>query len=411
MLNILTAIESNDIDRVREAIDNGIKFTKQNSPLGLAAEIGNVEIGNVEIVSLLIDAGCKVEWGGHVQPSPLYLATHEGKIEVVKFLINRKAKLDYKDEDGCTPLMNAAGMGYLEIVKLLVEAGAKINIVGEHGDFALESAVSGAHQEIYEYLLPLTSSNLIKRVDTSLLYSEKLLLNAGAETQLKNQHGYTALMNIVTSSKSNEIIKLLFDAGANLDATDKFGNTAITIAYTASKSKDSAQGSPENVGFLKSLGASTDRFPEIDFIYNAGEGSIDRVINFINSGGNINCIDPHGLSALSFAALSNQVETLRILIDRGARIDRIAKTFVFAVALGYVEIVRELINVGVDVNAPEPNTGSFALSRAIENKNIVMVDILLKAGAKMPKKDPVFGDIGKYAKILDIDIYKLLVNH
>jgi ankyrin repeat protein len=509
MINIATAIESNNIEQVRDVINSGFKFTASNSPLGLAAKLGHLEI-----VKLLLDSGCKVEWGGHVEPSPLYHAAFKGHIEVVKFLIERKANLDYKDEEGWTPLMTASAMGFIEVVKLLVDAGAKINIVSEHGDFALLSAATNGHTEIYQYLLPLSSSKLVKQVknssatfesgkpkakpskeltklinaigNASFVKSEKdsteiqlvakaiskivdfqevdldgrtvihysvdnieitrlllengfspainiqdkrgdtpliiacihnklevvpILLTSGANTELKNSKGYTALISTVEFTESKEIIQLLFDTDANIEAQDKFGNTAIDIIYAKSKDifNDFPEDSLEIIDFLISLGASTERFVEIDFIFNAGNGENESVIQFIRNGGNIGCYGREGISALSEAARNDKPETVRILLDHGASIDNIIETFANCCAKGNIEVVQELINAGVDINSPLPNKNAFAISRAVENKQIAIVDLLLKSGAKVPKNDPIWGDLVKYAKIRDLEMYKLFM--
>ena len=508
MNNISIAIESGNIDQVRLIIIGGIKFTESNSPLGLAAELGHLEI-----VRLLTDSGCKVEWGGHVEASPLYLAAYEGHLEIVEFLIERKAKLDYKDDEGCTPLISAAAMGHFDVVKSLVNAGAKINIIGEHGDFALDSALTNRHEDIYEYLLPLTSPKLVKKLEkssdlfedsklkpkpsneltqlidaiqkvepnisgsssveinrviklvskvvdfqavdfngltalhhavskaevisillengykivldtqdntgeTPLSYAcisnrveaVKILLEAGADTETENHKGQTALISTLEVYCSNEIIQLLFDAGVNLEAQDEFGNTSIIIAYAKSKSKYHPEDSIKNVDLLKSLGASIERFKEIDFINDAGNGNNCAVIEFIESKGNINCIGMNGASAVGAAALSDRLDTLRILLSAGAKTDNLSDVFVSCAYSKHIDIVQELINIGIDVNQPDLKIGSFAISRAVEAKSIAMVDILLKAGAKIPKKDPVWGDIIKFAKVVNIDIYNLLVS-
>lgn len=514
MLDIVRAIELNNLEEVQSIIKNGAKFTKQNSPLGLAASLGNIEI-----VKALVTAGCKIEWGGALEPSPLCLAASEGKTEVVKFLIENQSKVNVKDESiGFTPLMSAAASGYFEIVKLLVEAGAKINLESEHGGFALESAASNGHNKIYEYLLPLTSSRLIKKTDTSILFDEsgkprtkqtrefkqlvnainevnyikafgksesvnkelkkiyaiapkipnpleidsnkytilhhavgnpeivsfllkngfdaslniqdgkgntplitscmenkvgsiELLLNAKAETELKNERGYSALMATVEFSQSNEVIQMLFEAGALLETQDNFGNTAITMAYLKSKVGHSTE-YLQNVDLLRSLGASTDKFIEVDFINDARCGNNDGVIKFIINGGNINTkLFGDGGSALVLAATNNRIDTLNILLANGAVVKNLHNTFVNVVSHGYIEVIKRLIAAGVDVNAPESTHGSFALTRAIEANNLEVVNILLKAGARIPKKDPVFGNVLSLAKLVNPEIYQQLINN
>jgi ankyrin repeat protein len=510
-LNIFKAVGSHNLEQVKSIISCGIKFTKRDSPLGLAAKLGNIEI-----VKALVDAGCNVEWGGFVEPSPLCLATFEGNTEVVKFLIEKQAKLNSKDADGFTPLMSAAAMGHLAIVKLLADAGATINVQSEHGDFALQSAANNGHREIYEYLLPLTSAKLRKQADTRLIYSEngkpkakpskellklidnimsviikmydrgasvekemlqvhksiakivdvqavdlhgftalhhsvgnieivkallasgsdsainiqndegntalisacisnkleviKLLIEAGADIELKNLEGYTALIATTEFSRSNEIIQLLYDAGANLEAEDKFGNTALTIAYAHSKSEYDVEWSQPNVELLKSLGTSTGRFPEIDFINDANNGDNKNVIEFIQNGGNVNCTGLRGISALVAAMGGNQIDTLRILLNNGAAIEGLATAFCLAVSKGCTEIVKELISRGIDVNTPDDSNYSIPLWRAIERNNIKMVEILLKAGAEIPKKGSTHGYLLKDSKVINIEIYQILVD-
>lgn len=511
-LNISDAIESNNLEKVKELISKGIKFTKRNSPLGLASSLGNIEI-----VQILVVAGCSVEWGGHVEPSPLFIASHEGQIEVVKFLIENHAKLNSRNEDGSTPLITSAASGHFEIVKLLVQSGANVNIQSEYGDFALKSAASNGHYEIYEYLLPFTSPGLVKKVDVnSLLTSDgqpkpkatkdalllietiseinyikqftpskgiakeikqitklisddfdfksvdlnglnalhhaisspeivtilldkgfrkviniqdnqgntpliqacienveksvRLLLDSKAKTELKNQKSFTALMSTIEYSKSNEIIKLLFESGADLESKDMFGNTAVMIAYSHSLSEEFSEDSHRNLELLKSLGASTSRLSEIDFINHAKNGDNGNVLDFIQNRGNINCIGIGGNSALMAAAANNKLDTVNILLNNGAVVNNLTRSFVTAVHSGHLEVVRALINAGIDVNVPAPILGDFALSRAIEKGNIEMVSILLEAGAKILKNDPIFGDVLKLAKLVNIELYNILSN-
>jgi ankyrin repeat protein len=71
--------------------------------------------------------------------------------------------------------------------------------------------------------------------------------------------------------------------------------------------------------------------------------------------------------------------------------------------------VKILINTGLDVNIPDCN-GINAVTRAVETNNIMIVESLLKAGAKVPGKDNINGDVVKLAKSVNLEIYKLLIN-
>ena len=64
--------------------------------------------------------------------------------------------------------------------------------------------------------------------------SVRLLLEAGADTNLKSKDGYTALINTIKGIASNkeqvEIIKQLLDHNANIDEQDSDGETALIKA-------------------------------------------------------------------------------------------------------------------------------------------------------------------------------------
>ena len=310
------------------------------------------------------------------------------EINRVITLVSKLADFQAVDVNGLTALHHAVGKP--EVISILLENGYKIVLDTQDntGDTPLSYACI---------------SNLVEAV--------RILLKAGADIETKNYKGFAALIYTVDLCCSNEIIQLLFDAGANLEAQDKFGNTSIIIAYAKSKSKYHPEDSLKNVDLLKSLGASTERFKEIDFINDSGEGNNDTVIEFVESKGNINCIGINGVSAVGAAALSNRLDTLRILLSAGAKTDNLSDVFVSCAYRKHVDVVQELINVGIDVNKPDSKIGSFAISRAVEAKSIAIVDILLKAGGKVPKKDPVWGDIMKFAKVVNIDIYNLLVSN
>jgi ankyrin repeat protein len=184
------------------------------------------------------------------------------------------------------------------------------------------------------------------------------------------------------------------------------------IAYSKSKHKNFEQeAAQENVELLISLGASTSRLSEIDFVYDAGNGENDKVDKFINNGGDINCKVLNGLSALMAASNNNRIETLDLLLSKGAICNNANNAFITATSRGHLNIVKRLIEVGVDVNIPDSIHGEFAISRAVEKNNLEMVNILLEAGATIPKDDPIFGDIKKLAKLVNKEIYNLLTKN
>jgi ankyrin repeat protein len=100
----------------------------------------------------------------------LGLAVDSGNLELVKLMIENGADPDFvfkqKDisPDVIPPLLVAIDSGNLEMVKLLVEAGANVNAEFQYDDFALLVAYDNGNEDIFEYLYPLTSEAIKKRI-------------------------------------------------------------------------------------------------------------------------------------------------------------------------------------------------------------------------------------------------------
>jgi ankyrin repeat protein len=279
MSDLIKAIEINDIERVKKIVSNGIDYNEQNSPLGLAAEIGNCEV-----VRILVESGCKVEWGGAMQETPLYLATYEGHAEVSKFLISKHAKINAKGEDGSTALMNASSLGYFDIVVMLVEAGAKVNILSNDGDFALLGAASNKNEKICKYLLPLTSSKLIKKVDLSFIDNDR--------SKSKPSKEYEKLVDFILDINTDELSKNR-DLKKEIKQVNLFASKVLdkqSVGMNGQTVVKYAVGKPEVLSCLLSNG-------------------------FTNA---IDLQDDEGDTPLINACFKAYLETVKILIDAGA---------------------------------------------------------------------------------------------
>lgn len=160
-IGIHAAIEANNLALVKELIANESDVEQIDrygeTPLGIATDLGCTEI-----VKVLLEAGAYPEWGSWT--TPLQASCYYGYIDIVKLLIKAGADVNLKLENENTALMTAAARGHFEIVQILVENKADVNAVSEHGDFALESAKVNNHQKILNYLAPLTSLELKRKI-------------------------------------------------------------------------------------------------------------------------------------------------------------------------------------------------------------------------------------------------------
>ncbi len=103
------------------------------TPLQLAAMCGKSAI-----CLFLINSGARIENPTDDGKTPLHWSTWFGHKETSLKLINAGSKVDAKTKVGDTPLMLAAYRGYADIVQLLLDRGADKNLTNNDGLTALE---------------------------------------------------------------------------------------------------------------------------------------------------------------------------------------------------------------------------------------------------------------------------------
>lgn len=109
----------------------------------------------------------------------------------------------------------------------------------------MNSRILNCDEELNEYIMLHNSSELNKKNDigltalmlacrNSFVYSSKnvvlMLINAGANLDLQDDLGRTALMHACSYNAEN-IVKLLVDAGANVNLKDCFNENALIILH------------------------------------------------------------------------------------------------------------------------------------------------------------------------------------
>lgn len=163
----------------------------------------------------------------------LFGAIHSPKI--LKGMIKRGAKLESTVEYGYTPLIEAVREDAADSVKVLLDAGAKVNAKDDIGQTALMYA-SG----VYDHLsYACAGGHCVDIV--------KILLAFKADVNVKdNYQGNTALISAAKNGNA-EIAKLLIEAGADVNLANNDGNTPLKYAEE--------NGHTEIVELLKAHGA------------------------------------------------------------------------------------------------------------------------------------------------------------
>jgi ankyrin repeat protein len=138
---IFNSIVQQDVDVIKNYISAGknvnIKNKENVTLLHVAAQSGNVEI-----IKLLLDAGANVNAKDKRGKTPLLMTDVDEEkdlLEILKLFIAKgvDVNIQYKDENNQTLLMLACDDDNLEAVKILLEAGANPNLKDSEGETAM----------------------------------------------------------------------------------------------------------------------------------------------------------------------------------------------------------------------------------------------------------------------------------
>ncbi len=201
-INFFDAIkQGNRYEVERQLIfDASLIHSKEDglSPITVAAYHGQQEIANFlasKSVTLTI-----------------FEAAAIGKIaNVVRLLARDPQLVSTYSEDGFQPLGLACYFGHFEVADYLVKAGAPINSTSHNQLKAapLQSATAAGHEKIV-----------------------KMLLQNGADPNVREQYGYTPL-HTAAQNGSEEMIRTLLYGGADMGLKSNDGKLPLDLAQEA----------------------------------------------------------------------------------------------------------------------------------------------------------------------------------
>jgi ankyrin repeat protein len=231
-------------------------------------------------------------------------------------------------QKGQSPLLKAAEYGNRRVVKLLLEKGAEIEIKDKHSRTPLSWASEKGNQEVV-----------------------KLLLEKGANLESKDQNGRTSL-SWALEEGNREVVTLLLDKGANYEFKDIHGRTPLLLA--------SQKGDKEMVKLLLKKGAdleSKDNYGQMPLLLALKKGDKETVRLLLKKGANFESKDAVGQPLLLWAAKEGKEEMVKLLLEKGANLES-----------------KDIF-------------GQTPLSWAAEKGNEGMMKLLLKKGADLKSKD------------------------
>ena len=233
-------------------------------------------------------------------PSRMVPSQHNN-MKVVNCLLQNGANVDLQDEDGQTALFHALrnkGIPF-GILSSLVKNGANLNT-----------------RRKYDKCTPLMSVT-----QSCGMYEEQLvtwLVENGADVDLQDKDGLTALHYACKTDNSCEVVSCLIKNGANINACT--GNKVTPLMRAAKK------GNSDVVSLLIARGANVDlkdKDGDTAFHYTAcEEDSLDKIpmektiLKLLNAGASCLCKNSHGLTPLLATSNSSNRRSVLFLIKR-----------------------------------------------------------------------------------------------
>lgn len=410
------AVRYQDVETARALIAGGADVKLANrygaTPLSLAAADGDIEM-----LKLLIAAGADVNSADRAGESVLMIAAREGTVQAVTLLLDAGAQVDAREPHFLqTALMIAVREDHPEVVDLLIRRKADVNARtrvapapaprppgaggGSHGVGIVRGGIpeQGARAAQPGGLTPLLYAARDGRTK-----SVELLLAAGAQIDLADANGITPLMMALTNNKL-PTARLLIDRGANVNAVDWYGRTPLFDAVEVRNLEVNGPGHEADNGVDRPAALEL-----IRLLLDKGANPNARTKEyypdrrFITPLGSLAWVDVTGKTPFFQAALSGDVEAMRLLLRYKAdpNLATFNKTTPLMAAAGVnwvinqtwteapdklLEAVRLCVELGGDVNGAN-SMGLRAIHGAANRGSEDIIRFLVEKGARPDAKD------------------------
>lgn len=312
------ALKYGDINSVRHALDNNHNVNQLidiYTPLSISVMYDHYDIaklliennadvnaeeeqairlasyaGNYNMVKMLIDNGAHCNVNARLT-QPIIIASERGHYDVVKLLLENGASVKY----GRTPLYQAVIRNNFDMVKLLLKYDA--GVVGEYkADHSIANAILDGHFDIAKYIVKYISDHpsgpekmyYPLSIASAYGYYEmvKFILDNGVVFDIRGEHINPMFCAIEFGNL--DIVKLFVQYGFDVNK-ERSGSHMLPLRVA------SYYGQNDIIKYLLDIGANID--------------------------GNYENIEDDGETPLYEAASAGNLESVKLLVEKGAKIN------------------------------------------------------------------------------------------
>ena len=377
------AIKNQDVEMIKILVKNGVdpnldlidrKIVKSKYP--------------VEYKSVWEFESNEIFGGG----TPLFTAIRTDNFEIIKYLVEQGADVNARRNlTQETPMTLAIQRTCLfknlrkidkckeleQIVKLMVENGYDMKFDANNTKFPLIAVMSLKMTNLAEYLIK-KGANLNAIVgDKPLLFwalfnrlskIARILIEKGANVHHKLVKGFDPLeigctpLHAACHYGNLGLVKILVDKGVDINAKDITHSTPLHYALNTIHFKKASK--------MKTLIAYF----------------------LIKKGSDVDCFDDSNMTPLIYAVKNGQLELVKILVQKGAKVeagpDYYGRNLLFnTVEVGNFEIAKCLVENGANLNFQETTFGNTPLHVAIKKQSMEIIQLLLDNGADLNLKN------------------------
>ena len=350
-------------EQVQKLIDAGAVINPSKSkipPLSMAAET-NPDPG---VVRVLLNAGANIEASIFGTRTPLCsAAASNNSLEVIRTLVESGANQNAKDEFGLGVLHLAARYNTPEIISYLLDKGLSVTKKDSSGLTPLYYALKYNNKKAVDIILEAANSNssATRKNPYIEIYNQILKgtfnidnLRAAKVKFNSTKDGCSILHFAARYASDDKLIEMLVDSKAKINVKDDDGGTPLLWATRHNPN-------PQVIATIIKANADIEKGDDFS-------------------------------TPISNAVCFNNAAVVKLLIDAGVKLtpDNVEynPTFLFRAARlnKDPEVIKVLINAGLDINATN-NNGETALHTAAAWSTPSVINALIAGGADIFVQD------------------------